>query len=96
MSVSVTTSYGRGRESWANAAPGSAEAVLHLLSPPREALEGRAVEVRRTLAGADGRPRVWDVRFWPLRGDDGVAGLLGTVRAAAVVAGQPVKIAGEI
>jgi PAS domain S-box-containing protein len=73
-----------------DAEPGSAEAVLHVLSPPREALEGRAVEVRRTLAGPDGRPRIWDVRFWPLRGDDGVAGILGTVRAEAPATGQPV------
>src|SRR6516164_6332053 len=36
-----------------DAAPGSCEAILHLLAPPRDVFEGRPAQVRRRVAWAE-------------------------------------------
>src|SRR5438132_13567406 len=46
-----------------DAAAGSCEAVQHALCPPREALDGKPVRLRRLGTGADGRPASWDIAF---------------------------------
>jgi DNA-binding NtrC family response regulator len=61
---------------------GSAEAMLSALCPPREALAGKASEVRRSVAAATG-PQWWDIGYWPLAGPEGVLGLLGKIAPVA-------------
>jgi DNA-binding NtrC family response regulator len=67
-----------------DAAPGSCEAVLHALRPPRESLAGQAADVRRLIASPAG-PRWWDVAYWPLPGPDKAVGLLGKIVPLAMV-----------
>jgi transcriptional regulator with AAA-type ATPase domain len=74
-----------------DAAPGSAEAVGHALCPPREALDGQVMQVRRLFPTPAG-PTWWDVLFMPLRGPHGVLGLVGKIQVVAAGApglGQP-------
>jgi DNA-binding NtrC family response regulator len=66
-----------------DAAPGSSEAILHALRPPREALVGQAAQVRRLVASPAG-PRWWDVAYWPLPGPDKTIGLLGKIEPLAM------------
>jgi PAS domain S-box-containing protein len=74
-----------------DAAPGSVEALLGVLAPPREVSEGRPASVRRLVAQPDRGPRWWDVEFVPLTGPAGFLGALGKVREVAVTgpASQP-------
>ena len=65
-----------------DAEPGSAEAILSALCPPREALAGRASQVRRSVAAAAG-PQWWDIGFWPLAGPEGILGILGKIAPVA-------------
>src|SRR5436190_8750076 len=51
-----------------DAEPGSMDALLSALHPPREAMEGRHTQVRRLVALNDAIPQWWDLEFFPLIG----------------------------
>lgn len=59
--------------------PGSLEALLAVLAPPPEALEGRLVVVGETPPLV-GQTESWEITFVPLRGEKGLLGLLGQIR----------------
>jgi PAS domain S-box-containing protein len=63
-----------------DADPGSSEAVLSAMSPPRKVLEGKQTAERRHLPRSAGPAISWDVEFLPLTGDDGIIGVLGVIR----------------
>jgi transcriptional regulator with PAS, ATPase and Fis domain len=65
-----------------DAAPGSMEAVLSAISPPREALEGRPARARRMVVAQEKLPRWWDIEFNPILGPQGVLGLVGKIQAS--------------
>lgn len=66
----------------------AADAPEHLarisaaLSPPRDVLDGRPAHARRLVTGSVGAARWWDIDFFPLQGERGVLGILGTIRPA--------------
>jgi PAS domain S-box-containing protein len=65
------------------------EILAHVLCPPPEVMEGHSARVRRLLPASrqapEGGRAWWDVEFVPLRDQQGVRGILGRVRQAAVV-----------
>ncbi len=67
----------------APAAPAPWDAVTRALCPPAEALQGRAIRVRRSLAAAGGRA-CWDIDFLPLGGEGAVLCVLGRIVPVAV------------
>jgi DNA-binding NtrC family response regulator len=87
-SLSYTEVHRRLCKGQRDALPGSCEALLHALRPPREALEGEVVCVRRMVAGPGESLRWWDVGFWPLHGSEGLLGVLGKIRVADVPSGS--------
>lgn len=67
-----------------DAAVGSLEAVGHALAPPREALAGKQVQVRRLVQPASGPAAWWDVFYFPVLGPHGVLGLLGKIQTVPI------------
>lgn len=59
-------------------AEGPGAAVARALWPPSEALLGSMARARRLFEGSQG-PCWWDIEFFPLRGDDGLLGILGKI-----------------
>jgi DNA-binding NtrC family response regulator len=67
----------------APAQPEGDNALSRALGPPAEVLQGRPGRVRRRVAGlAAGAPSWWDVEFFPLRGADGLVGIVGKIAGA--------------
>jgi transcriptional regulator of acetoin/glycerol metabolism len=61
--------------------------VARVLSPPLEVLEGNSAHARRPVAGLSPvAPGWWDIEFFPLRGEDGVACILGKITGAPLAA----------
>lgn len=58
---------------------GRIEPLFRTLAPPRDALQGQVVRVRRSLPGAKGGPPWWDITFVPFTVADGVAITLGLI-----------------
>ena len=69
-----------------DAGPGSSEAVLNALAPPRDVMAGQSARLRRLFARADTTPQWWDIEFLPLRGPLGLLGIIGKVVALASAA----------
>jgi transcriptional regulator with PAS, ATPase and Fis domain len=65
-----------------DAEPGSMEAILHALRPPREALAGKQTCERRLILQPPAAPVWWDITFLPLAGPHGILGLVGKILAA--------------
>jgi transcriptional regulator of acetoin/glycerol metabolism len=79
------------------AEPGSREAILQALSPPLEALQGRATQARRLVPQPGGSALAWEVAFFPLRGPDGLLGILGRIAPGPVEqAAAPVPLPGRL
>jgi transcriptional regulator with PAS, ATPase and Fis domain len=58
-----------------------------ILCPPPEVLEGKSAHARRQVTGlASATPGWWDIEFFPLRGKDGVACILGKITGAPLAA----------
>jgi transcriptional regulator of acetoin/glycerol metabolism len=64
---------------------GPTEPLFRTLAPPREALQGRVITVRRTVPNQSAGPPWWDVTFVPLPMANGV----GHIVAIDVVAAGP-------
>jgi len=71
--------------------PDSLELLLNSLAPPPEALAGSPTRARRLIPGGAAGLRWWDVTFFPLRGTQGLLGILGRITAVAadVAAAMP-------
>ncbi len=75
-----------------DASPASLEALLTVLAPPPEALQGKPARVRRPLPRLGAAPDWWDVAFFPFTGPRGrlcVLGRISPVPRQAVTTGQP-------
>jgi transcriptional regulator with PAS, ATPase and Fis domain len=62
-----------------DAAPGSWEAGLHALCPPRDVLNGKPAQTRRVVVHPEKGPCWWEVQFTPIKGPEGILAILGKI-----------------
>src|SRR5262249_28822396 len=53
--------------------------VRALCCPPAEVLAGKIGQARRLVPGALPQRRWWDLKFFPIQGENGILGILGTI-----------------
>ncbi len=69
--------------------PDPPQRVANALLPPAEVFDGHSATVRRPVPGQSNGPPWWDVSYLPLKGADGLLGILGTITHI----GEPVRAA---
>ncbi|MEZ6139291.1 MAG: sigma 54-interacting transcriptional regulator [Zavarzinella sp.] len=71
--------------------PSNVRHILQALSPPKEAIHGRTVRVRRPVPPARQGPPWWEILFIPILHDQNVTAILAMIDSIAPSEGAPTK-----